>query len=149
MDRLSTKVRGTWVISRDKEESTSACLIREGKLIEGTKVRLRRQPNNKHDMNAIAVYLGPNKIGYLPRNLASRLASPLDDGCVYEACVTKIGKHTHWDGSTYPKVSLALFQQDVNKPDKLEEILTTAKKFDGVCGVYKIYNSKERKPYID
>ncbi|MFN4000855.1 HIRAN domain-containing protein [Microcella sp.] len=39
---------------------------------------LRREPTNKHDSYAIAIYDGTNKVGYLTTSTASRMAPLLD-----------------------------------------------------------------------
>ena len=41
---------------------------------------LRREPENKHDENAVAVYRHDKKLGYLPRGLAAKIAALLDFG---------------------------------------------------------------------
>lgn len=53
------------------------------------KVRIKREPENREDKNAIAVYLNDRKvtqngmkIGYLPRQVAAVFASGLDSGYV-------------------------------------------------------------------
>lgn len=43
-------------------------------------IELRREPENKHDANAIAVYVDGVHGGYVPRDIASTLAPKLDAG---------------------------------------------------------------------
>ncbi len=43
-------------------------------------IELRREPENKHDGNAIAVYVDGMHGGYVPRGVASALAPKLDAG---------------------------------------------------------------------
>ncbi|MBT9166112.1 MAG: hypothetical protein DDT25_00785 [Chloroflexi bacterium] len=39
---------------------------------------LRREPENKYDRNAIAVFISDNKVGYMAKDIASQLAASLD-----------------------------------------------------------------------
>jgi hypothetical protein len=56
--------------------------VRAGRFTPGTPVRLVREPANRHDPNAIAIYAanGRSKSGYVPAFRAKRLARLLDDG---------------------------------------------------------------------
>lgn len=49
------------------------------------RAKLRREPNNPHDRDAIAVEIGPRKIGHIDRNNAAILAPLLDRGAAYNA----------------------------------------------------------------
>ena len=59
---------------------------------EGTALELRREPRNRHDYNAIAVYFRNHKIGFLPKNANELAAHLMDEGCALEARVTKVTK---------------------------------------------------------
>lgn len=50
----------------------------ERRSIRDTVFYLRREASNKHDVNAVAVYAGDRKIGYLSRGMAARYAPLLD-----------------------------------------------------------------------
>lgn len=56
--------------------------VKAGRFIPGALVRLEREPHNKHDPNAIAVYAenARRKSGYVPRGAAKRLAKLIDGG---------------------------------------------------------------------
>lgn len=41
---------------------------------------LRREQQNKHDKNAVAVYRHDKKLGYVPRGLAAEIAALIDFG---------------------------------------------------------------------
>jgi len=41
---------------------------------------LLREPNNPHDRNAIRVDIGGKKLGYIPKDLAQKLAPEIDEG---------------------------------------------------------------------
>ena len=43
-------------------------------------MRLEREPDNPHDSNAIAVYAGRTKAGYVNKQTAARLARVMDAG---------------------------------------------------------------------
>lgn len=53
-------------------------------------VDLRREPNNPHDENAIAVYLKGNKCGYVPATEAAHLAPEIDKGWCCGAFLKKL-----------------------------------------------------------
>ena len=58
---------------------------------EGSPARLFRDRDNKHDKNAICVFVDPRGlVGFIPRNLASELAPFIDDGGKWEAYVLKL-----------------------------------------------------------
>lgn len=46
----------------------------------GQMLRLVREPNNPADVNAVAVYFYTGKLGYIPRELAKRVAPAMDRG---------------------------------------------------------------------
>ncbi len=60
-------------------------------IIAGLRVQapleLRRQPDNPHDCNAIAVHYGNLQLGFFNKRLAARLAPLIDDGARYRARV--------------------------------------------------------------
>lgn len=43
-------------------------------------VSLLRQPTNKHDANAIGIFIGNQHVGYIPRGFAAELAPLMDAG---------------------------------------------------------------------
>jgi len=62
----------------------------QGKLVEpglkaGMPLGLIREPNNSYDSNAIAVYYGQTKIGFIPRAENAVLANILDQGMLLNA----------------------------------------------------------------
>ena len=59
---------------------------------EGSTLELRREPRNRHDYNAIAVYYRNHKIGFLPKNANELAAHLMDEGCQLEARVTNVTK---------------------------------------------------------
>lgn len=64
---------------------------------EGDKLELRRERDNAHDSNAIAVYWQGRQAGYLNARLARKIAPVLDNGVEYSAYLTQItgqGKNT-------------------------------------------------------
>ena len=54
-------------------------------LSERDKATLRREPNNPHDRNAIAVEVGTKKVGHIDRENAAILARLLDRGAKLDA----------------------------------------------------------------
>src|SRR3954447_2855771 len=55
----------------------------------GRPLKLRRDPQNPHDPNAIAVHAGGEQVGWVPRELASELAPRLDAGELLSAIVLR------------------------------------------------------------
>jgi hypothetical protein len=57
----------------------------------GSRLTLRREPDNEHDPNAISVRdeAGAQQAGWVPRDLAARLASELDAGRPWTAVVLR------------------------------------------------------------
>ncbi|MBD0280853.1 MAG: HIRAN domain-containing protein [Thermoleophilaceae bacterium] len=56
----------------------------------GRRLELRRQPENAHDPNAIAVHAaGGDQVGWVPRDLAEELAQELDAGRPVSAVVLR------------------------------------------------------------
>lgn len=64
-------------------EAKQAC----NQLSEGDTVTLEREPDNKYDANAVAVYFDGHHIGYIPAANNTQLALALDDG---EECVAEV-----------------------------------------------------------
>lgn len=59
------------------------------KIISGRRVILKREPHNPYDANAVKVYVFglEDYIGYIPKEIAGRLAPILDRGSRYESYV--------------------------------------------------------------
>ena len=55
----------------------------------GSPLELRRQPDNEHDSNAIAVHAGDAQVGWVPREVAAELAAELDQGRPWSALVLR------------------------------------------------------------
>ena len=55
----------------------------------GSPLELRRQPDNEHDPNAIAVHAGGAQVGWVPREVAAELAPELDEGRRWSALVLR------------------------------------------------------------
>ena len=53
-------------------------------------LRLKREPHNLHDANAIAVWFMNDKLGYVPRSENRRLAALMDRGEKLEARISKL-----------------------------------------------------------
>lgn len=71
-------------------------------VLDGCKVgdvlELRREPDNGHDANAIAVYATsspPGRVGFLPAPLAAAIAGDLDDGFSPIALITKLRQNLY------------------------------------------------------
>lgn len=56
----------------------------------GTPLLLRREPTNLHDHNAVKILYGEKTIGYIPREIAKKLAPIIDRGCEHECRLKKL-----------------------------------------------------------
>lgn len=59
------------------------------KLKAGQAVVLKREPDNKYDKNAIAVYIFKQQLGHIPRGLAAEIAPLMDAGATVSAVKAK------------------------------------------------------------
>ncbi|WP_298187823.1 HIRAN domain-containing protein [uncultured Pseudomonas sp.] len=66
--------------SFENEDGTSRQDIIRKHAKPGMQVHLQREPENPHDTNAIAAYLGDHQIGYLRSEVAERHAQGIDSG---------------------------------------------------------------------
>jgi HIRAN domain len=57
-----------------------AAVVALGQLRQGDALELRREPDNPHDSNAIAVYHGSDHLGYVPRTETPGIAAAIDAG---------------------------------------------------------------------
>jgi hypothetical protein len=74
----------------------------------GSPLRLRRDPGNEHDANAIAVDLpSGEQLGYVPRAVAAELAPDLDAGRAWSALVLRERRDSPRDPRTGVTMLLA------------------------------------------
>ncbi len=59
-------------------------------LLTGASVDLRREADNPVDPNAIAVFFGALRVGFLRREIARRIAPQVDSGAVYDAQIASV-----------------------------------------------------------
>lgn len=71
-------------------------------------VELSRDYGNAYDDNAIAVTVDGEMAGYLPRNVAKKLAPIMDDGADIEVTKVKIKDYVSRDGKDRVNVTLTL-----------------------------------------
>ena len=57
------------------------------------RLQLVREPDNRHDANAIRVEWNGNKLGYVPRRENQAVAREMDRGTLLEARVSKLQRH--------------------------------------------------------
>jgi HIRAN domain len=70
----------------------------------GRPLELRRDPENEHDTNAIAVLAGGAQVGWVPRELAAEIAPQLDRGAPWSAIVLREHRASPRD----PRTSLTM-----------------------------------------
>lgn len=51
----------------------------------GQQLRVEREPNNEHDVNAVAVHIFNQKLGHFPRGFAAEVAPLMDAGYALKA----------------------------------------------------------------
>ena len=56
----------------------------------GAPLDLVREPDNRHDPNAVAVYFRENKLGYVPRGENGAVAQMLDRGEEFAATISRL-----------------------------------------------------------
>lgn len=68
-----------------------------GELRPGMRLMLERDTDNTHDAQAIAIYFGDKKLGYVPSNMNATLAQLLDFGYgdIFEAYVQRVAADAH------------------------------------------------------
>ena len=79
----------------------------ENQLLPATKLSLLREPNNKHDEQAIKVLLDNYLLGYIPRSNNEVIASLMDAGKNFHAAVLKL----QWQGS-WAQLEVEVFMVD-------------------------------------
>lgn len=108
-ERLRPLHRGDYLVAGAcrKEERRIAC----ERLSDGDMVDLEREPDNRHDPNAILI-LSENgdELGYVPREHAKVMAPLLDAGADYEATIKKLWERS--DGGIVPIVVSVLRNAD-------------------------------------
>jgi hypothetical protein len=78
------RVAGVAGAARHHAEALGSDAVEPGRSLE-----LRRDPDNPHDPNAIAVHAGGEQAGWVPRELAAELAPELDAGRQWSAIVLR------------------------------------------------------------
>jgi len=58
---------------------------------------MKREPDNRHDPNAIAVYINEYKVGYVPRNDAKVLAPQMDRGDVFTLYLSEYNPRSKYE----------------------------------------------------
>ena len=62
----------------------------------GTELRLEHDKANKHDIYAVALYLGEDRVGYVPKGENEIIANLLDAGTRLVATITDMDWHGNW-----------------------------------------------------
>jgi hypothetical protein len=111
-------------------------------------LRLVPEPSNPHDPNAVYVVRADNneKLGYIPREQAKKLAIHLSKGLAYEAKVQDYTVTNHGKSTNQPHININL-KLDI----ELQEIITLPPNTStnrNVSGIYSITNLRNRKVYV-
>jgi hypothetical protein len=62
----------------------------ESQLETGMPLQLNREPHNRYDKNAVEVWTGDAKLGYVPRSGNKTIASLMDEGIEVQAVVLEL-----------------------------------------------------------
>jgi HIRAN domain len=81
--------RGLWVAGVAGAGRHHGEALQSDEAEPGSRLSLRRDPDNPHDANAIAVDAGEEQVGWVPRELAAELAPELDGGKAWSAVVLR------------------------------------------------------------
>jgi HIRAN domain len=88
-DAPELRARSLHVVSVAGAGRHHADTIESDAVAPGSRLELRRDPDNEHDANAIAVLGGDAQVGWVPRELAAELAPKLDAGEAWTAMVLR------------------------------------------------------------
>lgn len=78
----------------------------ENRIKPGDKTRLKREPENKYDRDAIAVYIMGHKIGYIPRRLNPVIAIMMDQKANVSATIAYVNEEEEDEGSVWVEVKV-------------------------------------------
>jgi hypothetical protein len=82
------------------------------KLKIGTELRLKPEPENRYDANAVAIYFKKRKIGFVPRTCNKPIAAILDAGHkIFELRVQQVKPDAHPENQMH----VVLFVKTKNK----------------------------------
>jgi hypothetical protein len=140
MRRRHAEVKGTWEYSAKR-------LVEQKSLAKGQSLTLRRETDNQYDRNAVGVFSGRSKVGYLPRNLAAEVAGYLDAGGRHSVTVAHLGTRTH-KGERFPSVAVDVVLQDMPDQPGINELFQAAVEVGPMRGIYQIFNTIEKRGYV-
>ena len=90
------------------------------KIVNGTELCIVREKDNSYDPNAVGIYWGQYQIGYIPRDVAAKIAPQIDGGQKFRIKVSQItGGGEKWLG-------VNVF---IEKNIRGEEIMTNSSRF--------------------
>jgi hypothetical protein len=106
MREYNVEIKGTWAYG-------AARLSKNRALRAGMEIKLRRDPDNENDHNAVAVYRNRTKLGFLPREVAYEVANYLESGGSYSASITSSRQTKSFNGKKYPLIFADLIFHDL------------------------------------
>lgn len=126
----------------------AAELLQNGSLSSGLEIRLKHQPDNPHDKNAVAVLVNRTgaMLGHLSRELAPKYATLVNSGKIIEAYVADIRKN-----GAYINIDLRVVYEQSD--DQLAEkhssrLWMSYAVLPETPGVYLIQNIESGRQYI-
>ena len=81
----------------------------------GTQLSLRQEEDNRYDAHAVAVYLGDNKLGFVPRTENNAISKLLECGYpnLFEVYIQKIDERENPENQVHVIVYLKHFELEV------------------------------------
>jgi hypothetical protein len=79
------------------------------------RLQLIREPDNRHDPNAIRVEWKGHKLGYVPRHENQAVAQEMDRGAHLEASISKLQRHR----SPWQRLKMDIFVVSSNRTDAI------------------------------
>lgn len=95
VEEFSTTITGVAYRNSGANTENRQAIIRDlsarGELAAGTELDLRREPENRYDSNAVAVFAPDGRqLGYLSRDIARKAAAQMDAGYRYRAFIQAV-----------------------------------------------------------
>ena len=123
-------------------------LYKANRLSSGLQVNLKREPNNPHDDNAVAVALSSSNqmLGHLPRELAPKYSKLITNGRLVTSVISEV---TLDEGYLQIKVRIGYMQSEKEVSDRLHSRLwRSLKTLENNGGVYTIRAIGNGQQYI-
>jgi hypothetical protein len=107
---ITTRLKGT-------KHYAALAAHRNNVLYEGVDLECQPEPRNPHDCNAVSVWLGKNKIGYISRDIAGKYQKLITSEKVISSTASVIEIANNGKIEVYVKITYIDHQESVGKDD--------------------------------